>query len=597
MSIRAKIIVGITLIALIGLSLGVTGMLSIQTLTDMTDDLESMQTTSGNIVNVLNAHYVWRNGLTEAVLKGSSETFTGSLDPTACAFGTWAISHEAQSITDAEVLSLLAQIEEPHTFIHTEAAKVLSLMDEGRLEETQALLINDILPQVGTVTSLLTQVGERYDVLAGELSLEVDDVSALLNTLIIALITIALVLCVGVAVILTRWIVRKLHWYEDVLDNIPFPLSVTDNNRNWTFINRPVEGMLGAKRAEMLGKPCSKWGATICGTDNCGVNCLQRGQNSTTFDQTGANFKVDIAYLTDLKGRKIGHIEVVQDITAMVKTQRAGAALVENIEQVSRSFITGSSQIADGAQSLAQGSSQQAASVEQLSSSIAEIADKTKENAEMAGKAAALANTIKQNAEKGSAQMDDLTGAVREINTASQNISKVIKTIEDIAFQTNILALNASVEAARAGQHGKGFAVVAEEVRNLATKSSDAAKDTGALIANSVEKAELGARIADETSASLTEIVAGINESSLIVTEIAKSSEEQSLGIAQINKGIDQVAQVVQQNSATAEQSAAASEEMSSQANTLEELLLQYNAENGTGLPENKQARLAAPKR
>ncbi len=594
MSIRTKIILGITLIAMIGLSLGVTGMISIQTLTDMTDNLESMQTTSENIVNVLNAHYVWRNGLTEAVLKGSSEAFTGSLDPTACAFGTWAISHEAKSITDTEVLSLLAQIDDPHRFIHTEAATVMSLMDEGSLEEAQTLLLDGILPEVGKVTSLLTQVGERYGVLSEELSLEVDQRASSLNFLIVALIAVAMVLCFAVAFILTRWIVRKLHWYEDVLDNIPFPLSVTDNDCNWTFFNRPVEGMLGVKRAEMLGKPCSKWGAAICGTENCGVNCLKRGQNSTTFDQMDSNFKVDIAYLTDLKGKKIGHIEVVQDITAMVKTQRAGAALVENIEQVSRSFITGSGQISDGAQTLAQGSTQQAASVEQLSSSIAEIADKTKANAAMAGKAATLANTIKHNAEKGSAQMDELTGAVREINTASQNISKVIKTIEDIAFQTNILALNASVEAARAGQHGKGFAVVAEEVRNLATKSSVAAQDTGALIANSVEKAELGARIADETASSLTEIVSGINESSRIVTEIAKSSEEQSLGIAQINKGIDQVAQVVQQNSATAEESAAASEEMSSQASMLEDLLMQYNEENG--LPEGKQARLPAPK-
>ncbi|MDR1735384.1 MAG: methyl-accepting chemotaxis protein, partial [Oscillospiraceae bacterium] len=125
-------------------------------------------------------------------------------------------------------------------------------------------------------------------------------------------------------------------------------------------------------------------------------------------------------------------------------------------------------------------------------------------------------------------------------------------------------------------QHGKGFAVVAEEVRSLAAKSAEAANDTSGLIANSMEKAELGARIADDTAASLVEIVSGINESSQIVTEIAKSSEEQSLGIAQINRGIDQVAQVVQQNSATAEESAAASEEMSGQANMLEELISQF---------------------
>ncbi|MCL1807427.1 MAG: methyl-accepting chemotaxis protein [Oscillospiraceae bacterium] len=269
-----------------------------------------------------------------------------------------------------------------------------------------------------------------------------------------------------------------------------------------------------------------------------------------------------------------------------------GKALVDMVNSLNRMFgeinqstaqvSSGSKQIADGAQSLAQGSTEQASSIEQLSASITEIAQKTKDNADMAGKAAILANTIKQNAETGSQQMEEMIEAVRDINSASQSISKVIKTIDDIAFQTNILALNAAVEAARAGQHGKGFAVVAEEVRNLATKSADAAKETSSMIEDSMEKAELGSRIAGETAASLAEIVQGINESSQIVTEIAQSSDEQSAGIAQINTGIDQVASVVQQNSATAEQSAAASEEMSGQSATLEDLVAQFKLKDGT---------------
>ncbi|MCL2047013.1 MAG: methyl-accepting chemotaxis protein [Oscillospiraceae bacterium] len=247
-----------------------------------------------------------------------------------------------------------------------------------------------------------------------------------------------------------------------------------------------------------------------------------------------------------------------------------------DIQTSTRQVSTGSKQVADGAQSLAQGSTEQAASIQQLSSSISEISTRTSENAKIAERTSTLSNTIKGNAEKGSIQMDEMISAVKDINEASQSISKIIKTIDDIAFQTNILALNAAVEAARAGQHGKGFAVVAEEVRNLASKSADAAKDTGNMIQNSMEKAILGSQIAEETAHSLEEIVTGINESSMLIDEIARASEEQSLSISQINIGIDQVAQVVQQNSATAQESAAASEEMSSQSQMLSQLISQF---------------------
>ena len=263
--------------------------------------------------------------------------------------------------------------------------------------------------------------------------------------------------------------------------------------------------------------------------------------------------------------------------------------VLQKVAVIGMQVADGSKQVAVGAQSLAQGTTEQAAAVEQLSASLVDIAHRTKDNADMAGKASELANTIKQNAEKGSRQMTEMMDAVREINQASQSISKVIKVIDDIAFQTNILALNAAVEAARAGQHGKGFAVVAEEVRNLAAKSAEAAKDTGGLISNSIEKAELGSRMAGETATSLEEIVSGINESARIVSDIAVSSNGQSHEIEQIHLGIDQVAQVVQQNSATAEQSAAASEEMSAQSAVLEELIRQFHLrseiKSGASLP------------
>ena len=298
-------------------------------------------------------------------------------------------------------------------------------------------------------------------------------------------------------------------------------------------------------------------------------------------------FAIGLFYLTSLTVRisaeKVDKLmETNKEVTELVRrteeANRAEGELVSKIAATIPAFISASKQISDGAYSLAQGSTEQAASIERLSASISEIAQKSRTNTEIAETTVELADTMKENIEKGNQHMGEMIKAVGEINAASQAISKVIKTIDDIAFQTNILALNAAVEAARAGAAGKGFAVVAEEVRNLANKSAEAAKDTAGLFENSMEKAHLGADIADETAAYLTEIVSDINKSSQLIGEIAKASEEQSASIIHINEGIEQVSEIVQQNTATAEESAASSQEMSAQANSLEELIINFNS-------------------
>jgi methyl-accepting chemotaxis protein len=268
---------------------------------------------------------------------------------------------------------------------------------------------------------------------------------------------------------------------------------------------------------------------------------------------------------------------------ALISMLELNNDVFSNIASSARQVAVGSEQIANSSQALAQGATEQASTIQELSNTMSAIAEETKATANMADEAATFAGTIKSNAEKGSRQMDAMIGAVKEINASSQNISRVIKVIDDIAFQTNILALNAAVEAARAGQHGKGFAVVAEEVRNLASKSAEAARDTSSMIQDSMEKAELGSQIANETSLSLAEIISGISESNQLIAEIARSSQEQSVNISQVNAGVDQVAQVVQQNSATAQENAAASQEMSSQSSILRELVAKFKIKGDTG--------------
>lgn len=261
---------------------------------------------------------------------------------------------------------------------------------------------------------------------------------------------------------------------------------------------------------------------------------------------------------------------------SIVQMLERNNTMISQISTATKQLLTAAAQIAASSQSMASGANQQTAAIEELSSSVSEVAQTAHQNAELANKAANLGAAIMDSAETGSRQMEQMVAAVKAINDASNDINKVIKVIDDIAFQTNILALNASVEAARAGQHGKGFAVVAEEVRNLANKSAEAARNSGQLIVNSIEKAELGTRIADETAMSISEIIAGIKESGNIVAKIAQSNGTLDTAIEQITKGMDQVSQVVQQNSAAAEETAASSEEMNSQSEMLQNMVAQF---------------------
>ncbi|MBI4858528.1 MAG: HAMP domain-containing protein [Acetobacterium woodii] len=249
------------------------------------------------------------------------------------------------------------------------------------------------------------------------------------------------------------------------------------------------------------------------------------------------------------------------------------SSTMTDIDTAAAHVEIGAKQISDGGQALAQGTTEQASSIQELTASIEEVAGETKQNAVRANDANELAVRVRKNAEVGNDQMKKMIVAMRDIDDSSNNISKIIKVIDDIAFQTNILALNAAVEAARAGQHGKGFAVVAEEVRTLAARSAEAAKETTGLIEGSIEKVGTGTKIADETAESLKEILHEIEKVTSLVGNIAKASTDQASEIAQITQGIGQVSAVVQTNSATAEESAASSEELSGQAEMLKEMV------------------------
>ena len=437
---------------------------------------------------------------------------------------------------------------------------VLSLAKENKNEEAAAFMESNnilVIQEAQKELDGLIVSGNRTGL---QLMTQLQERQASAVTMLVILGCVSVIISIGFCVYITRGISAGIVELEQAAQNIAAgQLSTT----RITFQSGDEMGKLADDMRSMIAV----------------LTAVIQDETYLLNEMAEGNFDIH----SRAKDSYVGELDSVRSSLVRIINNLKDTLL--QINQSTLQVAAGSEQVSSGAQIQAQGATEQAASIELLSSAISDISEQVEHNVKNAQAVNEQTKTVQMDAEDSRRQMQDMLAAMAEIRHSSQSIGRIIKTIEDIAFQTNILALNAGIEAARAGNMGSGFAVVANEVRNLANKSSEACKSTADLIKKSLEKVEQGDRIADRTAEALMDVVNGVEDITKSIHSITEASVRQELSVRQITQEISRISGVIQSSSATAEEIAAASEELSYQAQVLSRMASRFrlgkNVEEG----------------
>ncbi len=558
MKIRTRMIVSYLIIVAMLLVCGITSIVMLGSVSQNLQDFHDMQfQTVDNALNARRLVFSVRSDLLQGIVEDDSTLIKEATASARTEFAEIRTYVQETQKTFAGEASLITGTLDNLAKAEPVLNNICTLVEKMQNDEAYALFQSDYKPLMDTVRSNMDEVGKVADVNAVAKVESGMKLATTADIVIIVLIVVAVIISVILALFISEGIRKPVQEMCKVCgDLMQGNMSVNIKYQSKDELGEMADNLRGLTVA---------------------VRAIIQDVSYCFGEMAKGNFTVD----SQSKESYVGdYRSILEDFTALRDNM---SDTLQQIDVAADQVNSGGEQVSSGAQALAQGATEQAASVQELAATINSISGQIRSTAEHAKTAEADDRSAGDEIGACSQQMNELMAAMDIISEKSKEISKVIKTIEDIAFQTNILALNAAVEAARAGSAGKGFAVVADEVRNLATKSQEASKSTGALIEETVKAVENGTTLSAATEQSLQKVVEKSEKVLESVSLISTAAGEQADAVAQVTTGIDQISSVVQTNSATAEQSAAASEELSAQAKLLKELVSKFTLQRGDG--------------